>query len=296
MAFFFHVKSLPQVTLNLVAQFTWDLAVRWRTPSPLPHTTVVTGPSTQSLLTRYISILFMLPAKLAIIYRNIFTFIYILKETFKLWASSCHVKGPLPLPTTYKILLGRAACARSELGGPWHGSSYFFSYLGWQDFHGPGLIWPEFSDFWYFLQNKSKRHHCRGKSWSKKYRENTSPGMWFFFIIFLLQRFLSCKHSKKPGHIWPWLWKIVLIEFTSFSRSFASTFLSTYSIRIYVLPLTNGSIYIYCRYIYLHHISLSIYIHISISIYLYFYIYISLYIHIYMLPFQTENGSPGDFP
>ncbi len=41
-----------------------------------------------------------------------------LKETFKFWASGCHVKGPLPpSPLAHKILLPRAACARSEPGG-----------------------------------------------------------------------------------------------------------------------------------------------------------------------------------
>ncbi len=40
-----------------------------------------------------------------------------LKETFKFWASRCHVKGPLPPLSMHKILLQSAACARSELGG-----------------------------------------------------------------------------------------------------------------------------------------------------------------------------------
>jgi hypothetical protein len=43
-------------------------------------------------------------------------------------------------------------------------------------------------------------------------------------------------------------------------------------------------------------ILISIYIHIYINIYLSVYIYIYIYIYIYMLPFQTQNGSPGDFP
>jgi hypothetical protein len=47
----------------------------------------------------------MLPAKLAISYRNIFTFFDKLKETFKFWASGCHVKGTLPPPCAHKILL-----------------------------------------------------------------------------------------------------------------------------------------------------------------------------------------------
>jgi hypothetical protein len=34
---FFHIISLPQVTVNLLAQVKWDLAVRWHTPSPPPH-------------------------------------------------------------------------------------------------------------------------------------------------------------------------------------------------------------------------------------------------------------------
>ncbi len=68
----------------------------------------------------------------------------------------------LPPPSTHKILLQRAACARSKLGGPWHGRSYFFS-LGWQVFQGPDLIWPGLSDFRYFFYNQSKMHHCKGK-------------------------------------------------------------------------------------------------------------------------------------
>jgi hypothetical protein len=47
----------------------------------------------------------MLPAKLTISYRIIFTLFDKLKETFKFWASSCHVKGPLPPPSAHKILL-----------------------------------------------------------------------------------------------------------------------------------------------------------------------------------------------
>jgi hypothetical protein len=48
----------------------------------------------------------MLPAKLAISYRNMFTFFDKLKETFKFWACSCHVKGPLtpPLPTQDTVI------------------------------------------------------------------------------------------------------------------------------------------------------------------------------------------------
>jgi hypothetical protein len=75
MALFFHVISWPQVTLNLAARVTCYLAVRWRTPSPIPTTPVVAGSSKQSLLTQYVSILFKLPVKLAISYINMFTFL-----------------------------------------------------------------------------------------------------------------------------------------------------------------------------------------------------------------------------
>ncbi len=107
---------------------------------------------------------------------------------------------------------------RSELGGGglWHGRSYF-SFLGWQDFHGPGLIWPAFSDFWYFLHNKSKRHHCRGKVLKQKIQRKHYSRNTIFLEFFCLRDF-SCKHPKKPGHIWPGPWKIGL-ERVSFKRS-----------------------------------------------------------------------------
>ncbi len=141
----------------------------------------------------------MLPAKLAIIYRNIFTFFHMLKETSKFWASGCHVT---------RYCYGELRAPGQNWGGPWHGRSQF-SYLGWQDFYGPRLIWPGFSDFWYFLQNKTKRHHCR-KVLKQKNIEKTLLQEYKFFRIFLLNRFFSCKHLKKPGHIRPGLWKIGL--------------------------------------------------------------------------------------
>jgi hypothetical protein len=75
----------------------------------------------------------MLPAKLAISYMNIFTFLDNLKEIFKFRAIGCHVKGPLPPPLRTKRQV------RTGGGGAGHGRSHFSS-LGWQDFHGPGLI------------------------------------------------------------------------------------------------------------------------------------------------------------
>jgi hypothetical protein len=44
MALFFDVMSLPQVTLNLVAQVTQDLAVRPRTILPSPPPKLLQGP------------------------------------------------------------------------------------------------------------------------------------------------------------------------------------------------------------------------------------------------------------
>jgi hypothetical protein len=67
-------------------------------PFSPPPSAAVAGPSTQSLLKQWVSIFFMLPAKLAISYRNKFPFFDKWKETFRFWASGCHVKGPLPPP------------------------------------------------------------------------------------------------------------------------------------------------------------------------------------------------------
>jgi hypothetical protein len=49
MALFFHIISQPQVTLNLAAQVTWDLAVRRLTPPPLPPQQLSQGPNTISI-------------------------------------------------------------------------------------------------------------------------------------------------------------------------------------------------------------------------------------------------------
>jgi hypothetical protein len=169
-ALFSHVISRSQVALNLAPQVTCDLAVRRRTPSLLPPTTVV------SIVTKSFNKV-SVACQVAISYMNIFTFFENLKERFKFWAIGCHVKGPLPSPL-------RTECqARTGGGGPWHGRSYVSS-LGWQDFHGPGLIWPAFSDFFTLCRICQKVIIVGGKSWSKKYRENTSPGLQFFQIFF----------------------------------------------------------------------------------------------------------------
>jgi hypothetical protein len=143
----------------------------------------------------------MFPAKLTISYMNIFTFFDNLKETLVLgyWLP-CQGHSPSPPPHWVP--------GQNGGGGGWHSSSYFFS-LGWQDFNSLGLMWPAFSDFGTFWRLSQKGIIVGGKSWSKKYRENTSPGIQFF-QNFLLKRFFSCQHKKKPGHIWPGPWKMGL--------------------------------------------------------------------------------------
>ncbi len=106
-------------------------------------------------------------------------------------------------PPACKILVGRAGCARSELGWPWHSSSYF-SYLGWQDFHGPGIIWPELSDFWYYLRNKSKRHQCRGKVLKQKNIEKTLLQEYDFFRNFFASEIFELWAFKKTRSHMTW--------------------------------------------------------------------------------------------
>jgi hypothetical protein len=68
-----------------------------------------------------------------------------LKETFKFWASGYHVKGPLsPPPPAHKILLGRAACARSEGGGGVRWQVLFFLP------RVSGFPWPRSHMTWVF--------------------------------------------------------------------------------------------------------------------------------------------------
>jgi hypothetical protein len=93
-------------------------------------------------------------------------------------------------------------CARSKLGGQSHGRSYFSS-LELQDFHGPGLIWSGLLDFWYFFYNKSKRHHCREKSWTKTYRETHIQGYGFSQNYFYLKDFWAVSNRKARSQmIW----------------------------------------------------------------------------------------------
>jgi hypothetical protein len=147
----------------------------------------------------------MLLAKLAISYRNIFTFFDKLKEIFKFWASGCHVKSPLPPPTPHTRCCYGELCALGQLGGRnMAGPIYLPMDAGFAR-PRPPMTWI----FGTFCRVSQKGIIVGRKSWSKKYRENTSPE-YNFLRIFLLQRFLSCKHSKKRGHIWPGLWKIGL--------------------------------------------------------------------------------------
>jgi hypothetical protein len=86
------------------------------------------------------------------------------------WRSLTPSGGPGPF-TSKITTLSTGSAHTPSLGSKTVTWQVIFSYLGWQDFHGPGLIWPGFLDFWYFLRNKSKSHHCKGKSWSKKIEE-----------------------------------------------------------------------------------------------------------------------------
>jgi hypothetical protein len=59
-------------------------------------------------------------------------------------------------------------------------------------------------DFWSFGTFNGisqKGITVRGKSRRKKNLEKTPLQEHNYFQKFLLKRFLSCKHSKKPGHI-----------------------------------------------------------------------------------------------
>ncbi len=73
------------------------------------------------------------------------------------------------------------------------------------------MIWMV--DFWYFFCIISQKGIIiGGNSWNKNYKEKTFPGIRFFSELFLLMRFSSWKHSKKPGQIWLGPWKIGLID------------------------------------------------------------------------------------
>jgi hypothetical protein len=67
-----------------------------------------------------------------------------LKETLKFWASSCHVKGPLPPATTQDTVM--KSCMRQvRTGGGGRDMAGPISYLGWQDFFlciQPSAWWP----------------------------------------------------------------------------------------------------------------------------------------------------------
>jgi hypothetical protein len=157
----------------MVAQVTWDLFIRQYTPYPLPPTVAVAWSSTQSLFTQSASILFMLPATLTISYRNIFTFFLKLKETFKFGLAVAILRALSLPPSAHKLLLWRAVCARSKLGGPWHGkiSAAQVSYdLDSQIFGTFCII--------------SKKGIIVGGKYLSKNKENTSPGIWFFQNFF----------------------------------------------------------------------------------------------------------------
>jgi hypothetical protein len=99
-AVFLHVISLPQVTMNLVAQvtLTWPWDGIPLLPSPPCHSCRM-ALDTVSIDTISFNIVYV-ACPLAISYMNIFPFFDKLIETFKFWFSGCHVKGPLLPPST----------------------------------------------------------------------------------------------------------------------------------------------------------------------------------------------------
>ncbi len=115
-ALFFHVKSLPLVTLNLVAQVTWDLAMKWRTPSPFPPPQLLQGPRHTLYRHNIFQYCLCCPAKLAIIDRNMFTFFYMLKKTIRFGPAVAMSRAlSLPPPCTQDTIT--KSCVRQVRTG-----------------------------------------------------------------------------------------------------------------------------------------------------------------------------------
>ncbi len=140
----------------------------------------------------------MLPAKMTISYKNIFPFFVKLKETFKFWASSCQVKGPSSSPLCTQDTVTKSCVRQVRTGGAMIWQVLFFLP------RVAGFPQPRSHMTWIFgtFCRKSKKIIIVLK---KKYRENTSRGIWFFQNFFALEIF---EHSKKSCHVWPGPWKI----------------------------------------------------------------------------------------
>ncbi len=98
MALFFRIMSLPQVTLNLVAEVTWNLTMRQHTPSPLPPPQLLQGPRHSLYWHNKFQYFLCCLSSWQLVIEDIFTLFDKLKKTFKFWAIGCRVKGPLPAP------------------------------------------------------------------------------------------------------------------------------------------------------------------------------------------------------
>ncbi len=73
-------------------------------PSTLPPTVLVAGLDKVSIDTISFNIVYV-ACQVGNYLQKFIYFFYMLKETFKFWASGCHFKGPLPPPLAHKILL-----------------------------------------------------------------------------------------------------------------------------------------------------------------------------------------------
>jgi hypothetical protein len=137
-ALFFLVVSLPQVTLNLVAQVTGDLAVRLQyCLCCLPSWQLVTW-----------------------IY-YVFTFFDKLKETFKFcYLLPCQRPSPSPLYKQDTVTKSCMSQVTTRGAVTWQ-VLFFLPRVA-------GFLWPRSHMTWifgflFFFYNKSKRHHCKGK-------------------------------------------------------------------------------------------------------------------------------------
>jgi hypothetical protein len=149
----------------------------------------------------------MLPAKLAISYMNIFTFL--IKRNIKVLGEWLPCQG-FPPPFHTQVTVTKSCVCQDKTMGPVKWQVLFFL----PRVAGPGLILPGLSNFWYFFCNKSKMHHFE-KSWRKTYRENTFQGLQFFSKSLCLRDFEQ-EALKKDRSYMTWAVedrvKIILLE------------------------------------------------------------------------------------
>jgi hypothetical protein len=138
----------------------------------------------------------MLPAKLTISYKNIFTFFDKFKETFKFWASSCQVKGLSSSPLCTQDTVTKSCVRQVRTGGVVIWQVLFFLP------RVAGFPQPRSHMTWIFGFLVLFAEKVKKASLSlRKKKEKTLLEEYDFSRILSLQRFFSCKHSKKSGHI-----------------------------------------------------------------------------------------------